>query len=570
MRQSRIVCAALGVLAVVSCAFAGTTPAGTKFTYQGLLKSGGVPVNNNIDVRARLYDAEAGPDQVGSQIELLSVSCLNGVFTIPLDFGSSAFNGDARWLEIDVRSPAGSGIFTTLTPRQPITASPYSLQTRGIYVDDTGKVAIGATTGLLAKFQSLSTTFQLPAILGSNTDAIGGVGVLGASIGGTGIGVQAIAGSESGESTAILADNYSSEGTAIVANSLAEIGVAHGIRSIHRSTEGNAIHAISLNSEGATQTIRAENNSEEGKAIAGIALGGVGDINAQTAGVYGETHGARGIALYGYVPDVQDDDIFGTFTIAVYGRNDEPGGGYGVWGDSPHGVGVFGTAGQVGVAGLGTNAVDGVGVAGNGAIGIAGNGTRFGVQGEGADAGVHGKGSPIGVLGTASVIGGVGIKGITNAGFGNTAYGVWGESQGWDFWAAGTGGSYGSDSSLRWKRNIEPMADALAMLAEIRGVYFDWDAKHGGGHDIGCIAEEVGKVLPEIVAYEGNGIDAIGMDYSKLTPLLVEAVKALRAEKDSEIEALRAEKDAEIESLQLRLARLEAIVQELSDDRRRD
>ena len=50
--------------------------------------------------------------------------------------------------------------------------------------------------------------------------------------------------------------------------------------------------------------------------------------------------------------------------------------------------------------------------------------------------------------------------------------------------------------------------------------------------DVGMIAEEVGKVLPEIVSYEENGIDATGMDYSKMTPLLVEAVNTLRAEND--------------------------------------
>jgi cell division protein FtsB len=44
------------------------------------------------------------------------------------------------------------------------------------------------------------------------------------------------------------------------------------------------------------------------------------------------------------------------------------------------------------------------------------------------------------------------------------------------------------------------------------------------------------------VEYEENGIDATGMDYSKLTPLLVEAVKALKAENDAlkkRIEALK-------------------------------
>jgi len=49
---------------------------------------------------------------------------------------------------------------------------------------------------------------------------------------------------------------------------------------------------------------------------------------------------------------------------------------------------------------------------------------------------------------------------------------------------------------------------------------------------VGMIAEEVGQVLPEIVQYEEDGIYTSGMDYSKLTPLLVEAVKALKKEND--------------------------------------
>ena len=63
-------------------------------------------------------------------------------------------------------------------------------------------------------------------------------------------------------------------------------------------------------------------------------------------------------------------------------------------------------------------------------------------------------------------------------------------------------------------------------------MYFDWNAANGGKHDVGMIAEEVGKVLPEIVVYEANGTDASGMDYSKLTPLLVEGLKALKAENE--------------------------------------
>ena len=96
-----------------------------------------------------------------------------------------------------------------------------------------------------------------------------------------------------------------------------------------------------------------------------------------------------------------------------------------------------------------------------------------------------------------------------------------------DFDAVGTGVNYAATSSIRWKKNIKEIDSPLEKMDKLRGVYFDWDEEHGGEHDVGMIAEEVGKVLPEIVVYEENGIDADGMDYSKLTPLLVEAVKEL-------------------------------------------
>ena len=105
---------------------------------------------------------------------------------------------------------------------------------------------------------------------------------------------------------------------------------------------------------------------------------------------------------------------------------------------------------------------------------------------------------------------------------------MWGQSNstiGFDFFAARAGTDYGSSSSIRWKRNIEPIRGPLEKVARLRGVTFDWDEEHGGHHAVGMIAEEVGMVLPEIVNYEENGTDALGMDYSKRTPLLVEAIK---------------------------------------------
>lgn len=98
------------------------------FTYQGELLDSGVPQMSNVDFQFRLYDALTGGSQVGSTVSVNNVAVEYGVFTVSLDFGLSAFNGDARWLEIDVRSPASSANpFITLSPRQALTAVPYAL-----------------------------------------------------------------------------------------------------------------------------------------------------------------------------------------------------------------------------------------------------------------------------------------------------------------------------------------------------------------------------------------------------------------------------------------------------------
>src|SRR6266536_5380418 len=95
------------------------------FTYQGKLNDGGNPANGNYDLQFKLYDALTGGTQIGVRTRP-DVPVTGGVFTVQLDFAVGAFGGPDRFLEIGVR-PAGSpNAFTTLSPRQPITSSPYA------------------------------------------------------------------------------------------------------------------------------------------------------------------------------------------------------------------------------------------------------------------------------------------------------------------------------------------------------------------------------------------------------------------------------------------------------------
>tara|TARA_R110000851_G_scaffold128561_1_gene261068 strand:+ start:168 stop:1115 length:948 start_codon:yes stop_codon:yes gene_type:complete len=93
---------------------------------------------------------------------------------------------------------------------------------------------------------------------------------------------------------------------------------------------------------------------------------------------------------------------------------------------------------------------------------------------------------------------------------------------------------YSSDVAL--KENIVNIPDPLESLKKLNGVLFDWKKEYinqRGGEDgyfvrkkdVGVIAQEVEKVLPEAVAQRNDGIKAV--KYDRLTCLLIEAVKVL-------------------------------------------
>src|SRR5262245_55264241 len=99
---------------------------GTAFTYQGKLNDNGSPASSQFDFQFKLFDTQTiGTGiQQGSMVAVSNITVTAGIFNVTLDFGAcaSCFNGAPRFLEIAVKQVGGL-TFTTLGPRQPITAN---------------------------------------------------------------------------------------------------------------------------------------------------------------------------------------------------------------------------------------------------------------------------------------------------------------------------------------------------------------------------------------------------------------------------------------------------------------
>jgi len=112
-------------------------------------------------------------------------------------------------------------------------------------------------------------------------------------------------------------------------------------------------------------------------------------------------------------------------------------------------------------------------------------------------------------------------------------------------------------SDARLKQGIEPLHASLGKVLQLRGVSYQWERQKNRGRgfsadrEIGLIAQEVEKVLPELVHTDGTGYKSIA--YDKLVPVLIEAVK----EQQKGFEKALSEKDSRIERLEQALASME-------------
>lgn len=91
-------------------------------------------------------------------------------------------------------------------------------------------------------------------------------------------------------------------------------------------------------------------------------------------------------------------------------------------------------------------------------------------------------------------------------------------------------------SDIRFKKNIKPLENSLEKIAKLKGHTYQWrqeefpDKKFKSGTDMGLIAQEVEKVYPEVVYTADDEMKSKSIDYSRLVPALIEAIKELQKE----------------------------------------
>ncbi len=230
----------------------------TAFRYQGRLTDGSTPADGEYDFVFGLYDSVDGVTQVGTPVMVNDHMVSEGLFTVELDFGD-VFDGKALWLAIMVRPGASGDTYTTLAPRQPLTAAPYALSLMpGAEIE--GDVPLAGS------------------IHAKNTNSVGGYGVAGTTEAGLG-------------------------GAGVYGQAASSAGEAYGVWGKSNSTAGYGVYGEAPQYGVYGEATRTSNFSYGvyGKAASGSGTGVRGVNTAVTGnafGVYGSTASPTGYAGY--------------------------------------------------------------------------------------------------------------------------------------------------------------------------------------------------------------------------------------------------------------------------------
>lgn len=375
-------------MALIFAADAPAQPLGSAFTYQGRLEQAGSAVSGTYDLQFSLWNALAGPAQVGSTVCLDNVVVTDGLFTVPVDFGAGVFGAHARWLEIGVRPDAtagncASGVYTTLAPRQELRPAPLALFAASVDGPsitnlNASNLAVGTVTdgrlsgnvSLLAGAQTFAGTKTFSAaplftsagapfavtsttlVTNLNADRLDG---LHASAFLQAIPIPLTLSGSNPSSHSISGVNASAANNSygVYGYATATSGSTYGLFGQSDSTGGRGVYGLASTSSGMNYGVYGRSDSTSGRGVYGLASATTGT----NYGGYFQSDGAPGRGVTGYASATTGDTRGGYFScwstagIGVHGlafasSGTTNGGRFESW--STSGWGVYGTTSATG------------------------------------------------------------------------------------------------------------------------------------------------------------------------------------------------------------------------------
>jgi hypothetical protein len=510
----------LVVAMVLSFLFGGTAAQGqtTSFTYQGRLTDGGTAANGNYDLQFVLFDSLSGGTQVGSPQTLNTVAVSNGVFTVSLDFGANAFPGANRFLEISARPTGGS--FTLLTPRQPITSTPYAVRSLNAATADSVP-ASGVPAGSGNYIQNGASPQAA-----SNFN-ISGNGTAGGTLSGNAVNATT---------------QYNLNGTRILSNP--------GTQNLFAGDSAGASNTTGIANAFFGKSAGGQNSTGDGNAFFGVGAGalnttGIGNVIIGDNAEVGAGNLTNAIAI-GHLARVDSSNalVLGSISGINNGTDTNVGIGTTTPATRLHVVGITGLIGLVGIGTTNPLALLHVNDGGGHILF-----TRGGCIAP--FAGIMFAAAVVGSCTNYALLGGDGNTYLNRPNGGSITFRE-GNVEQMTIQPGGnvifvktvqlnTLGAAGSvtlcrnaafqiatcSSSRRYKTGVEPFAGGLQLINRLQPVRFAW--KTNLQPDIGLIAEDVAQVEPLLTFKNQNG-EIEGVNYSQVSVVLINAIKEQQAQ----------------------------------------